>query len=425
MAISWNSVAGTTEYRIYRSDGVHACDFGKVLLATVDSSTLSYLDTGLQNGRSYSYIVLPMGAADECFGAPSSCSSAAPSAASPGMSVAASSVQTTLVEGDSDGVLDNCEVAQIYVPVSNVGGSTLTNLRITAATSTSHPSSVLLTSLPSTVATSLAACGTATAGIRFQAQGLAAGDTFEADVEFTADGLPSPQTVHVALPLATEGNFQFQANANYSFEAGNQGWTVLTGTFSRVDTGLGSPAPDGTFFRRSSSLINDSCDQVRSPLLRLTPTSTLSMQTHYQIEPLTTQWYDRANVVFERLDTGSESVLTPSSGRPYNASGDGGVCGTAGQPGWAGIGFNTWAASGWTSTALNTAVLAGKVGAFEVHYGTDPGDARDGFRFDAFNLTNVDLVVADGQSDSCTASNLIFADGFFLGNTNPWSDTVP
>ena len=45
---------------------------GKVLLATLDSSILTYEDTGLANGREYYYIVVPKGTSESCFGPSSS-----------------------------------------------------------------------------------------------------------------------------------------------------------------------------------------------------------------------------------------------------------------------------------------------------------------------------------------------------------------
>jgi hypothetical protein len=49
--LSWGAVAGANGYRVYRTDGVFGCDFGKVLVGETDG--LEFVDTGLQNGREY------------------------------------------------------------------------------------------------------------------------------------------------------------------------------------------------------------------------------------------------------------------------------------------------------------------------------------------------------------------------------------
>jgi hypothetical protein len=70
--LSWTAVADAAQYKVYRTDGERACDFGKQLVAA--TSELSFSDSGLQNGRAYSYVVLPMGAGgDSCFGPASAC----------------------------------------------------------------------------------------------------------------------------------------------------------------------------------------------------------------------------------------------------------------------------------------------------------------------------------------------------------------
>ena len=72
------------------------------------------------------------------------------------------------------------------------------------------------------------------------------------------------------------------ATRTYNFDTDLQGWTVTSGTFTRRRPG----APAG---RRSTSppptLLAFQCDVIRSPAIRLTATSTLSLQNRYDIEP--------------------------------------------------------------------------------------------------------------------------------------------
>ena len=76
ITLSWGAVAGASEYQIYRGEGVFACDFGKAKAGATTSTT--FTDTGLQNGRDYSYVVIPMGPSASCFGPASTCATDKP-----------------------------------------------------------------------------------------------------------------------------------------------------------------------------------------------------------------------------------------------------------------------------------------------------------------------------------------------------------
>ncbi|MCP4250488.1 MAG: endopeptidase, partial [bacterium] len=53
--LSWNSVPSATRYKIFRGDGEFQCDFGKAMVG--ETTSTSFADSGLQNGREYSYVV--------------------------------------------------------------------------------------------------------------------------------------------------------------------------------------------------------------------------------------------------------------------------------------------------------------------------------------------------------------------------------
>jgi hypothetical protein len=140
-------------------------------------------------------------------------------------------------------------------------------------------------------------------------------------------------------------------------------------------------------------------------VLRLSSTSTLSLSTQFDIEPIFQGqiWYDRANVGRYDVATGVRTPVSPSGGRGYNASGANGTCGTTGQPGWAGS-ATSWAQSTWTANALGSAGAAGDLIQLDVRYGTDSVLQGFGLHFDEVTLTDVDVQVADTQSDSCVPS---------------------
>jgi hypothetical protein len=279
--------------------------------------------------------------------------------------------------------------------------------------------------MPLVIAPNLASCGEADGAIEFQVEGIATGDAFEVDLEVTSDEFaPTSQVVHLVAGIATEGDFVPTATQTWNFTADTEGWVTEQGTFVRSNSG--APGNNGFFFQSSGNLANQ-CDVVRSPLVQMTSTSTLSLSNHFDIEPFYAGggvWYDRANVAFRPVSTSIATPLSPSSGRMYNASGANGNCGTTGQAGWAGA-ATTWAASNWTSGALQTGTLAGQAGHFVIRYGTDAGLHPSGFRFDTVTLTNFDLAGADGQSDVCVADTMPFLDGFESGDTSQWSAVQP
>lgn len=423
--LAWAAVPNAATYRIYRTDGVHGCSFGKTLVA--ETASLSYADRGLQNGRNYYYQVVPMGTADECFGtAASSCVTGTPSAAGGGTVFTAIEEQLdlTILSGDGDPFLDNCEQGRVRLPLANAGTAALTNVRILTATSPSHGATTFVTSFPKIVDASLVSCETAVATLEFIPGGdVSPGDTITIDIDVMADELSAPVTVNFAFDL-TEGDFQNQASKTFNFEASTEGWQTTAGTFNRTNVAPGGAGGAGTFYYQSSAFLDEQCDVVQSPLIRLTSTSTMSLFTHFRTEQNDGQWWDRANIGVLDANSGVRTRVDPSGGRLYNASGANGVCGTDGQPGWAGL-SPSWASSSWSSAALQAGTLAGKAARLEVRYGTDPLVNDDGFRFDEVTLTNFDLQVSDAQSDTCGASSYVFADDFETGNTQEWSQTSP
>ncbi len=78
VALSWAAVPNATKYQVFRTEGVFACDFGKVKLGETTGTT--FTSSNLQAGRPYSYVVVPVGAANACMGPASACDTASPTA---------------------------------------------------------------------------------------------------------------------------------------------------------------------------------------------------------------------------------------------------------------------------------------------------------------------------------------------------------
>jgi hypothetical protein len=397
VGLSWTAVAGVTEYEIFRAEGIFACDFGKVKLGSTTGT--SWNDAGLQNGRAYSYVVIPKGASDSCFGPASPCATASP-AAGPNLEVDTGSTAVSLATGDGDQFVDNCENGTVTFDVNNTGLGGLTNARIVSVVATSHPETTVTTAFPAALSpSSIAEGGSATGSFDFTAGGLTFGDTLVFQVEVTADEVSGTRVADLTI-TSTESDFQNFASLTYSFESGTDGWTVQQGTFNRTSSGGGGAGT--TWYEASSANLDNQCDHVRSPVVLLNSNSTLSLYNQYDIEPQYTNglWYDRANVGIYEVGNGNRTPVNPDGGRLYEASGDKGNCGTLGQNGWADA--NTaWGQSTWSAAALGSAGLAGQPVQLDIRYGTDASLNGFGFHFDQVTLTNVDILVADTQSDTC------------------------
>ncbi|MCP4657257.1 MAG: hypothetical protein GY856_17750, partial [bacterium] len=387
--------AGATKYQVFRTEGVFQCDFGKVKLGETTGTTWN--DSSLQNGREYSYVVIPIGGADACMGPGSLCANVSP-AAGPGVTVLTGTAVLTMTSGDGDDYLDNCENASMTFDVRNSGLGTLTNVRLVDVTP-SNAGVVITSALPAAVSPSTLLEGqTGSASFTLTAEGLTTGETLTFQVEVTADQMTASHFADLTV-LSTETDLTFVPSTTYSFETDTEGWTTIQGTFDRASDGGG--AGGTTWYEQSSANLADQCDQIQSPVMVFSATTTLSLSNNYDIEPIYTnnEWYDRANVGI--VDTTStRTLVSPDGGRLYNAGGVNGTCGTSGQDGWADA-ATTWAASTFSAGALGSAGLAGEAVQLDVRYGTDALQHFYGFRFDEVTVTDVSFQGPDTQSDTC------------------------
>ena len=400
--LSWNAVAGATKYLIYRGEGVNPCEMGKVIVG--ETSQLSFLDTGLQNGRDYSYAVAAFKDSQTCMGPLSNCQSEAPV---PGPNLSILDDLGVAFAGDDDPFLDNCEVGTVQFTVNNIGAGDLTDVRIVSVTSPTHPSTTILTPLPAIISPSLASCTTVDGSFQFQPQGLTFDGAIELIVEITADELGGDTRSKLVRIEHTESDLAFVASQTFSFESDADGWVTTSGTFVRT-TGGGA---NGTSAHMSSSdSLDGQCDVVQSPPFVMSDTSSLQFRLRYDIEPQSGgQYWDRANIGLVN-STGQRTVIVPSSGRPYgvpNGAGNG-VCGTGGQAGWNGStpSFPTlWYDASFNQGAFNPGgAFTDQVVQLQINYGTDESIAGEGFDFDEVVLTNVYTQVPDAHGDDCSQS---------------------
>jgi len=399
--LSWNAVAGANGYKVYRTEGVFGCDFGKTLIA--ETSNLSHMDTGLSNGREYYYTVVPMGNGASCFGPSSSCTSSTPV---PQANFAIDNMSTQLIfnSGDNDSYIDNCESVTVNFDIANIGNGLATNVIIDSITSPTH-SSIDASIVTSSVSpNNFAECANGSTGFSFNAQDLAFGDVLDFNVCMTSDEL-APQIKCGTISFSNvQSNDQFFATKTYDFEQ-DENWQVMQGTFDRNDSGAAS---SGTFATRSSSFLDGQCDEIISPRLKLSATSTLSIDTNYDIENNSGQWWDRANVSL-LFENGTQTVIAPDGGRQYNTNNDTyGGC-NSGQLGWAAT-ADTWDTSTWSSTALDALGNQNQTLSLFVNYGMDGAVVGRGFWFDDVTVTDVTIQVADENIcsvDSYTVSGTV------------------
>jgi hypothetical protein len=422
--VQWSNVPGAAEYWVLRTDGVHGCDFGKTRVARVSAQgPRTLVEDGLLDGLTYYYSVVAVGGqgaivADSCTGPMSDCAAVTPLppglSGAPGAAVEQTAAAPVIETGDGDPFVDNCEVASLTFNVVNTGGVPLTNVRITAIQPSSEETRIL-TSLPIAVPDLVEGCGGAAASVpvtfRFRAGGLAPQSTATFLVAVEATGLPGPVTG--VLTIADTESDLVPGNATFDFESGAQGWTTFSGTFNR--TSVPPPgANNSAFYMRSSSASNDACDRARSPKVRLTAASTLSLYNQFVTESegdgATLPFYDRGNVGI--VDSqGQRTIVSPDGGRAYNALNTYTGCNSG--PGWAtslAQPVNTWAPSTWSAAALGAAGYGSQEVQVEVTYGTDALQSLEGLQFDGVVLSNVLLKGPDQQSNTCDAESCVTID---------------
>ncbi len=74
--LTWTAVAGASRYWVLRTEGHAGCNFGKVKLAEVTTTT--YTDTAVAAGRVYSYNIVAQGTSAACFSRVSTCVAGTP-----------------------------------------------------------------------------------------------------------------------------------------------------------------------------------------------------------------------------------------------------------------------------------------------------------------------------------------------------------
>ena len=389
--VAWPTAPGVTNYVLEK-----AATCAGPFTALLSTPGTAYDDVSVANGTSYAYRVRT------CPTQTSACVTATP-VAGPSVVYQSGSAVVTADSGDHDNIADNCELVTVSVNLVNDGNAPLTGVKLTSVSS-SHPGVQLATAIPQG-AGSLGVGASAPAQFKFYLgrSGGAASCGESIPFTVTASSDQAPQSTRT-FSLSAERDLQSGA-FSYGFESDLSGWTVTTGTFTRVAGG----APGSTGFSLHSRNANSICDAILSPIITPTASSAMTMYVNYSIE--SGSW-DRAVVRAINPATGTKTLLVPTLA-PYTTTGTNTVlCDNLGSiQGWAG------SLTAWTQASFNLSAFAGTPIQIEVRFSTDGSVlGTQGFWFDNVQITNATQTTCDAQANVCAA---------LPAEVSPGGDPVP
>ena len=379
VAISWTAAAGVTHYVVERAA---SCVGPFAGIASVTGTSLE--DVGVVNGTSYAYRIRT------CPSQVSACVTATPQG---GASVEYQNGSAVIANDtwDHDAIADNCELMTVQLNLVNDGNVPLDNVRLAALTS-SNPAVRIASAIPQLAGT-LAPGATAPVAFKFylgrDGTAAACGDPLTFTVTATSDqSAASVRTFTLTAERSTVAG-----PLSYGFDADLSGWSLAAGSVTRSAGGAPGSTTASLHFRQN---LNNDCNAVVSPIIKPTPTSTMSMYVNYILESGN---FDRANVRAVDVATGAKSLLTPT-GATYNTTGDRLLlCDDLGNlKGWAGS-FGTW-----RQANFDLSPYAGKEIRLEARESTDSSAlGSQGFWMDLVQVTNATQLNCDAQSQVCGA----------------------
>jgi hypothetical protein len=302
------------------------------------------------------------------------------------------SQQVVSGDGDADGIPDNCETTTVSYMIRNAGS--LASGPVTAIATSPDPG---VTFVPEEVCTTADLGPGAATACQFT---FSLGGAPAEGIPFvlTADSAGNPGPAALAFTLEGEADPHVFGTSGFGFEGSFEGWTAQSFSLSNDPNRVFSGS---TSAHAGSTSIANLCAKLTSPAFLLDPAGTpsLSFRLYANIEPITDQWYDRANVHVVDLGTGQHTLVTPTSGFAYNASGNNvsQLCHLNDQAGWGGN------LGGFSLVAFDLSAFTGRVVRIEINYNSDEGDDREGIYVDELMITDAAPAAppADPQGDSC------------------------
>jgi len=379
VAISWTAAPGVTNYVVERAASC-AGPFSGVASAT----GTSFEDVNVVNGTSYAYRIRT------CPSQVSACVAATPQGG-PSVEYQNGSAALTNDSGDHDAIADDCELLTVQLNLRNDGNVPLDNVRLAALTS-SNPAVRIASAVPQ-LGGSLAPGATAPVSFKFylgrDGTSAACGDPLTFTVTATSD----QSAASVRSFTLTAERSTVAGPLSYGFEADLSGWSLAAGSVTRVAGGAPGSTTASLHFRQN---LNQDCNGVQSPIIKPTPTSTMSMYVNYILESGN---FDRANVRVVDVTTGEKSLLTPT-GATYNTTGGVNLlCDNLGNlKGWSGS-FATW-----RQANFDLSPFAGREIRIDARESTDEAAlGSQGFWVDLVQVTNATQINCDAQSQICAA----------------------
>jgi hypothetical protein len=379
VSLSWNPAAGVTNYVVERAA---TCAGPFAGIASVTGTTLE--DVGVANGTAYAYRIRT------CPTQVSACVTVTPQV---GASVEYQDGSAAVVaeNGDHDAIVDNCELSTVQLNLVNDGGVALDNVRLASVTS-SNPAVRIVSAFPQ-FAGSLAPGATAPVSFKFTLgrDGISAacGDPLTFAVTATSDqSTSSVRTFTLAAERSTVAG-----PLTYGFETDFSGWSLISGSVTRAAGGAPGSTAGSLHFRQN---LNNDCNGVQSPVIKPTPTSTMSMYVNFILEAGN---FDRANVRAVDAKTGEKFLLTPTGALYTTTSGPNLLCDNLGNlKGWSG------SAATWRLASFDLSPYAGKEIRIEARESTDQASlGSQGFWMDLVQVQNATQINCDAQSQTCAA----------------------
>jgi hypothetical protein len=291
--------------------------------------------------------------------------------------------------GDGDGIADNCEISTFSYQLANVGGSF------------SGPMTAQVVSLTPEARV--------VGGGRFVSPGLrpdetvtpffsidltAAGSSTPLEFSISADSLANPGPAIVEFLTTGEEESPVFGNVMFDFETGDQGWQIDGFSLSSARASSGALS-----LHAGSTAQPWLCQRALSPIVRLDPAGSpfLDLQAYLDIEPPGITFGDRSNVHVIEIAAGVHSLIEPTAGISYNATGNSlsQICHIDQEDGWTG----NQAPFGGAQFDLQP--WAGEEIRIEITYATDGGGNSEGIYIDDVILTGATLLPGDMQSDAC------------------------
>ncbi len=276
VTLTWNAVAGASKYWIFRGEGVTGCSGGKVKIAELTST--SYIDTDVQNGIDYHYVVMAVGSNEACLSPASACITVTPTPG-PQASFSQELIQDSCPyggAGNGNGVIEPGETVTLYVTTENTGVVDLTN--ISGQISTSTPGLTITDALANWPNLTVGTQAISTDPFVFTVADSVACWT---DAEFTLDYSYDQGTNRDLFTLGI-GTIQSILLIDEGFDAGiPTGWTVVNGgdcteTWGIVDDPAtyacsGRPTMTGPYIHVDSNCAGSGCgvmdEELRLPSL--------------------------------------------------------------------------------------------------------------------------------------------------------------